>query len=448
MSQTQYEKMTQTPVPKLLLKLSIPTILSMLISSVYNMADTAFVGQLGNSASGAVGVVFGFMSILQAVGFMFGQGSGSILSRRLGSKDVDGASVTASTGFFCAFGITLVIEILCFIFMDTLVRILGSTETIAPYAKQYLTYILLAAPFVVTSFTLNNILRYEGKATLGMIGMMSGALLNIALDPLFIFVLDLGISGAALATALSQTISFAILLSMFLRGKTQSHLSIRKVNLKMVVLGDIVGTGLPSMLRQGLQSITTVILNLEAGPYGDAAIAAMSIVGRVSFFIFSIALGIGQGFQPISGFNYGAKKYTRVRKAFSTALISSEVVMFVISVFVFIFARDVVSLFRNDPDVIVIGTRALQLLVAAQIALPLVMMMEMQLQTTGQKFSASILSLLRGGGLFIPCLLIMAWLRGLAGIQEAQPLAQVLSIIPALLYARWFFKRLPKVDEG
>lgn len=448
MPQTQYEKMTQTPVPKLLLKLSVPTILSMLISSVYNMADTAFVGRLGNSASGAVGVVFGFMSILQAVGFMFGQGSGSILSRKLGSKDVDGASVIASTGFFCAFGLTLIIEILSFLFLGNLVRILGSTETIAPYAKQYLTYILLAAPFVVTSFTLNNILRYEGKATLGMIGMMTGALLNIALDPLFIFVFNLGISGAALATALSQTISFTILISMFLRGKTQSRLSIRKVNLKTAVLGDIVGTGLPSMLRQGLQSITTVILNLEAGPYGDAAIAAMSIVGRVSFFIFSIALGIGQGFQPISGFNYGAKKYTRVRKAFRTALIASETVMFIISVFVFLFAGDVVSLFRNDPEVIVIGTRALRLLVAAQIALPLVMMMEMQLQTTGQKLSASVLSMLRGGGLFIPCLLLMAWLRGLSGIQEAQPLAQILSVIPALLYARWFFARLPKADEG
>lgn len=443
---TQYEKMTGTPIGKLLLKLSIPTILSMLISSVYNLADTAFVGRLGNSASGAVGVVFGFMSILQAVGFLFGQGSGSLISRQLGAHDSETASVSASTGFFSAFGLTVILAAAGFVFMDPLVTFLGSTDTIKPYAIQYMTYILMGAPFVVTSFTLNNILRYEGKAALGMRGMLTGAIINIALDPLLIFVFDMGVSGAALATALSQTISFSILLSMFLRGKTQSRLSLSKVSISGRHFGNIVLTGLPSLLRQGLSSVTTVVLNLMAGPYGDVAIAAMSIVGRISFMIFSVALGIGQGFQPISGFNYGAKKYSRVREAFKTALIAAQLVFVILSAVVFAFSGSIIQLFRDDPEVIAIGTRALRLLIASQLVLPFCMMMEMQLQTTGQKTGASVLSAIRGGGLFMLMLLILVPLRGLAGLQEAQPAAQLLGVIPAGLFCVWFFKRLPKED--
>ena len=289
---SQYEIMTKTSIPKLIIRLSIPTILSMLVTNIYNMADTAFVGQLGNSASGAVGVVFGFMAILQAVGFMFGQGSGSIIARLLGAKDKDKATIIASTGFFCAMFLGLFIEILGFLFLDPLVMALGSTKTIAPYAKIYISFILLAAPFMTTSFVMNNILRYEGKASLGMIGLMAGGILNMIGDPIFMFGFHMGIAGAGLSTALSQCISFSILLSMFLRGKTECRLSIRNVTKNPMDILNVLETGLPSLLRQGLGSLATIILNSQAAFYGDEAVAAMSIVSRISMFVFSFALGI------------------------------------------------------------------------------------------------------------------------------------------------------------
>ena len=257
----QYKKMTETPILPLLIKLSIPTVISMLVTNIYNLADTRFVGELGTSASGAVGIVFGYMAIIQAMGFMFGQGSGSIISRCLGAKKTDEASKTASTGFFAALVSGALIAALSFIYLEKLVRVLGSTETIAPYAKTYISYILAAAPFMTASFVLNNILRYEGKAALGMVGLLTGALLNIAGDPLFMFVCKMGIAGAGLSTALSQIISFFVLLSMFLRGKTVSKLAFNMVCLEPAFLFEIMATGLPSLLRQGLNSFATVLLN-------------------------------------------------------------------------------------------------------------------------------------------------------------------------------------------
>ena len=445
---THYDRMTRQPIPTLLLQLSIPTIISMLVTNIYNMADTAFVGRLGTSASGAVGVVFGYMAILQAIGFLFGQGAGSILARRLGAKDAEGATVTASTGFFCALFFSIAAAILSFLFLDPLVRLLGSTETIAPYAKTYIFYILLSAPVMVTSFTMNNLLRYEGKAMLGMIGMMTGALLNIGGDALFMFVFHLGIAGAGLSTCLSQYVGFAILLSMFLRGKTQSRLSLRKVSLGHGRFFDITTTGFPSLLRQGLNSLTTILLNMESAVYGDAAVAAMSIVSRIIFFVFSVALGIGQGFQPISSFNYGARKYGRLRRAFRVTFLVAEAIMALFTLVVYSQSGSMIALFRDDPEVIAIGTRALRLQLLAQLVLPFQMCVEMLHQSTGQRLGAAVLSGCRSGFIFIPLLLILAPLRGLSGIQEAQPLAFLITLIPAFYFAIRYFRELPQEDEA
>lgn len=439
-----YIKMTQTPVSRLITMLSIPTILTMLVTTVYNMADTAFVGQLGTSASGAVGIVFGFMAILQAFGFMFGQGSGSIMSRLLGSQEKDRANTIVSTGFFYALGFAILVEILCFVFMTPLLKILGSTPTIEPYARTYITFILLAAPFTVPSFLLNNLLRYEGKASLGMIGMMTGAILNMVGDPILIFGCKLGIAGAGLSTAISQTVSFCILLSMFLRKKTTTKLSIRYVTKDFRDVLNICATGFPSLVRQFLGSFTTMLLNHQAAVYGDAAIAAMSIVSRIGMFMFSFSLGIGQGFQPVCAFNYGAKKYTRVRKGYLFSCMLSEICILIIAGVVMYLADSVIMLFRDDPAVIEIGTRALKLHCIGLLLLPPCMISEMLMQCTGKRATASFLSSLRGGICFIPCLLILPMLRGLAGIQEAQPLSYVLSILPTLIVTIIYFRKLPK----
>ena len=432
---SQYQRMTGTPVPSLVIRLSVPTIISMLVTNIYNLVDTAFVGRLGTSASGAVGIVFGFMAIIQAIGFLFGQGSGSIISRKLGHRDTEAAGQTASTGFFCAAVTGVVCSVLCFCFLDRLAVLLGSTETIAPYAKTYISYILLAAPFMTASFVMNNILRYEGKATLGMLGLLVGAVLNM------------GIAGAGLSTALSQVASFMVLLAMFLGGKTASKLSLRLVTLRKGLLLDILGTGLPSLLRQGLNSLTTILLNDCAGVYGDAAIAAMSIVSRIGFFVFSIALGVGQGFQPVSGFNYGAGKYSRVRKAFFFTFALAESLMAVAAVGVVLASDQLIGLFRDDPAVIEIGTRALRLHCGALLFLPSCMVTEMLYQSTGNKLGASVLSSMRSGLFFIPALLLLSRFRGLAGIQEAQPLSYVLSFFPALYLAFRLFSKLPRNDE-
>lgn len=443
----QYNMMTKTPVHKLILKLAVPTTLAMMGTMIYNLVDTAFVGSLGTSQSGAVGIAFGYMAILQAVGFMFGQGGGSILSRHLGSKQYDEATSVASTGFFSALFTAVVITILSFIFFDPLIVFLGSTPTIKPYASQYLRYIIAASPFILTTFTMNNYLRYEGKAFLGMIGVVTGGILNVFGDAFFIFVLKMGISGVALSTLCSQMVSFGILLSMFLRGKTQTKISIRRVKISFSLIADIVSTGFPSLIRQLLASTGTILLNNRAAIVsGDAAVAAMSIVNRVAFAMYSVALGIGQGFQPVSAFNYGARKYKRLRDGFRTTVIFAEIALVVFSGLILFSPASVIKVFRDDAKVIEIGSRALVLIIIGQLFVPLCMVVEMVMQSTGYRLIASILSSLRNGLIYIPILLIMTNVRGVSGLQEAQPLAYAISFPIAIVFMIYFFRKIPKED--
>ncbi|WP_026507138.1 MATE family efflux transporter [Butyrivibrio sp. MC2013] len=445
----QYIKMTTTPVHRLILALSVPSVISMLVNNIYNLVDTAFVGRLGTSASGAVGIVFGFMAIIQAFGFMFGQGSGSILSRALGTRDLDKASLYASGGFFGSIFCGALISFFGFFFIDDIVLFLGSTPTIAPYAKIYISYILVAAPFMSSSLTMNNVLRYEGKASLGMVGLMTGAVLNMGGDYILMFKLNMGIHGAGLSTAVSQFVSWCILLFMFLSGRTELKLSLKRA-LKIGAEGyiGIMTTGFPSLLRQGLNSLTTVILNLCCRPYGDPAVAGMSIVSRIVFFIFAFALGIGQGFQPVCAFNYGAGKYSRIRKGFRFTALLTESIIIMGCIFLIINAEYLVGVFRDDPEVIAVGARALRLQSMANLLFPVTMIIEMTYQSSGKRLGASLLSALRSGLLLIPLLLILSRLRGLSGIQEAQPLSVVLSFPVTLVFMALYFKKLPSEDKA
>lgn len=439
---SQFIKMTTKPVEKLLVSLSIPTILSMLVTTLYNIADTAFVGTLGTSQSGATGVVMGFMAILQAVAFMCGQGAGSVMSRKLGQKDIEDANRFAASGFFLSFSLGLIIALLSYMFINPLMSVLGATVTIAPYAKTYLIFILISAPFFTSSLTLNNLLRYEGKAKLGTVAMVTGAVLNVAGDALLILVFKLGIAGAGISTAIGQFISFMIIVSMYLRGKTDVKLRFANISKNLSVYYEIAATGFPSLLRQGLNSVATMLLNRNAGIYGDEAVAAMSIVSRLSFFPMAVAIGIGQGFQPISAFNYGAKKKDRVKEAFFKALIGSEIALFIVAIPMFVFAKEFVRVLRDDALVIEIGARALRLMCIGQIAVPLTMMVEMGFQSTGQKLFATIGSSLRSGLVFIPSLLILSKLRGLAGVQESQPVSFVLTFAICLYLLKIYLTKL------
>lgn len=439
----QYKKMTETPVSQLIIRLGIPTTISMLVTNLYNMADTYFVGKIGTSASGAIGIVFGLMAIIQAVGFMFGHGAGSIISRKLGAQDVKSASKFASTSFGCALICGAMISIGGIVFLEPLMRLLGSTETILPYARTYGVFILLAAPVMTGSFVLNNILRYEGRASLAMIGLTIGGLLNIFGDWLLMYVFGMGVEGAGISTAVSQTISFCILLSMFLSGRTQSHLSIRYFSRKKDEIFLIVRTGFPSLIRQGMSSISTMLLNGHAAIYGDAAVAAMTIVNRICFFIFAVGLGIGQGFQPVCAFNYGAGRFSRVRKGFFFTLWVGELLLGSIAIVGFFFSSGLVGIFRNDPTVIEIGTFALRVQFVALFFQPLSVCSNMLFQSVGKNGVATFLSALRSGLFFIPAILILPYFFNLTGVQVAQTVADVLSFFTAIPFVIHFFAVLP-----
>ena len=441
---TQYDMMTKQPVPSLIIKLGLPTTVSMFVTSIYNMADSYFVGQINTSASGATGVVLGLMAILQAIGFMFGHGSGSIISRKLGQKDIENARKVSAVGFYSALISGFVIMLLGSLLLTPLMRLLGSTPTILPYAKTYAICILCAAPAMVSSCVMNNILRYEGRAFFAMIGLTSGGLINIFLDALFMQKMNMGILGAGLATAISQYISWFLLLTMFLLKKTQTSLSVKYARFDFSTIADIVTTGLPSLARQGLASISTMFLNNAAGVYGDAAIAAMSIANRISMFIFSAVLGIGQGFQPIAGFNYGAEKYSRVRQGFFFTFIFGTVMLGIASMAVYLNAGSCIQIFRDDPDVITIGIPALQAQCIALFFVPFQVCNNMMFQSIGYKFNATFLSTLRNGLFFIPILLIFSFVWGLTGIQIAQAVSDVMTCFACIPFTVSFFSKLPK----
>lgn len=447
--QKQFIKMTQTPVSRLICTLAVPTIISMLVTAVYNTADTFFVSQLGTSAAGAVGVVFSLMAIIQAVGFMIGMGTGSLISRLLGEREYEKAGQIGSTGFFTAFFFGLFLTIAGLLFTHPLLRLLGSTPTILPYAEDYARYILLGAPVMCASFVLNNILRSEGKAVLAMTGIASGGILNIILDPIFIFVFGLGISGAAIATLLSQCISFGILLSCFLRHKSTIHIHIRHLSKKPADYRAIISTGFPSFARQGLASVATAALNLQAAVYGDAAVAAMSIVGRVLMLVFSVMIGFGQGYQPVAGQNYGARRYDRVKEALLFSLKIGTLLMFLLSIGGFLFAPQLLTLFRrNDPDVIAIGTFAMRAQCIILPLLPLTTISNMTFQVIGRSKSATFLSSARQGIYFLPLILILPHVIGLKGVQLTQTFADLLTFITCIFFIVPFLKELSrKISE-
>lgn len=445
-SDKHYKKMIETPIPKLILALGIPTTISMLVTNVYNMADSYFVSQLSLSAGGATSVVFGIMALIQAVGFMFGHGAGSQISRLLGAKDTEKAHKYASTSFFTSILCGIIITLIGFIFLEPLMLLLGSTETILPYAKDYATSIFIAAPAMTASCVLNNILRYEGKASLAMIGLSTGGLLNIILDPLFIFGFDMGISGAGLATAISQYVSLGILLAMFLMKKSQSRISMRYMAKKWEIYSTIIMTGLPSLARQGLNGVSTMVLNTQAKVFGDAAIAAMGYVGRTSSFIFCVGLGIGQGFQPLCGFNYGAKKYSRVKKGAYFTLGFGMAVLGSIAAACFAFAPQIISLFRPEAEVIKIGSEALRIYCIFLMFLPISMVGTMIFQSIGKNYRALLLSCLQSGAIFIPLCIILPYFFDIKGIEVAQPLAYFLSALVSLPMTLVFLHSLPK-DE-
>ena len=447
-SALQFRRMTETPIPQLVLSLAAPTILSMLITSIYNLADTFFVGQISTSASGAVGVVSSLMAIIQALGFMLGHGAGTIISRSLGSRDTTAATRFASTSFFTALVFGVVLAVAGLGTLPHFMMLLGSTETILPHACAYARPILIAAPLMISSLVMNNILRYEGKASFAMIGLVTGGVLNIALDPLFMFVFELGTAGAGIATALSQSISFCILLSMFLRGKTVSQFRLSAVTREARDFGRILLGGAPSFGRQGLNSIGGMLLNLAARGYGDAAVAGMSIVSRIFMFIISVAIGVGQGLQPVASFNYGARKYRRVRQAAIFTIETAFCMLVVLVGLCWVNGDALVRLFRDDPAVTAVALPAFHYQCLAMLLQPIIVVANMTFQSVGASGRATFLACCRQGVFFIPLILILPRTHGLFGVEICQPIADVLTFLVSLPFLIAFLQQLGRMDDA
>ena len=431
-AEQKFKYMTEEPIPRLVCSLAVPTIISMLITSFYNMVDTFFVGRINTSATAAVGVVFSLMAIIQAFGFFFGHGSGNYISRQLGAQNMDEASKMASIGFFSALFTGMVLAVLGLIFIEPLARLLGSTETILPYAVDYLKYILVGAPYMTASLVLNNQLRFQGNAMYGMVGIVAGAVINIALDPILIFVCGMGIGGAALATIISQFISFMLLLWVSQRG-AGIHISWKNARFSGYFLKEMVRGGVPSLCRQGLGSVATIALNVAAGVYGDAAIAGMSIVSRITMFAYSALIGFGQGFQPVCGFNYGAKLYDRVREAFYFCLKTAADFLILLSVAGYIGAPQLIELFRKgDPEVTAVGIAALRFSCISFTLSGGIVMSNMLLQSIGMAVRASIVAAARQGLFFLPLIFILPTFLGLRGVEMCQMVSDILTFLLAM----------------
>ena len=440
--------MTHAPVGPLICRLAVPCIISMLVTAFYNMADTFFVGQMNsNAATGAVGVVFSLMAVIQAVGFFFGQGSGNYISRELGKQHSEEASNMAATGFFSALCAGVVICLIGQIFLEPLAYLLGSTDTILPYAKSYMRIILLGAPWMVSSLVLNNQLRFQGSAIYSMIGITCGAVLNVGLDPLLIFVFDLGVAGAAWATVIGQFVSFCVLLIGTSRGNNL-HIHISRVQLKWSYYAMIFKGGLPSLARQSLASVATICLNHAAGLYGDAAIAAMGVVQRIMMGGASAMIGFGQGFQPFCGFNYGAKLYSRVKEGFWFCFRTAVLFLLAVGILGFWFAPDLIAVFRDDPDVIAIGTVALRFQCVAFWSHSWIVMSNMMLQTIGRTVPATFLAMARQGVFFIPLVLILSSTLGLLGVQMTQMVSDLLTFTCAVFIQRRALRELSLSDNS
>lgn len=437
----KYTFLTQAPVHRVIGAMAIPTIISMLLTSMYNLVDTFFVGKINTQSTAAVGIVFSVMFFIQAFSFFFGNGSGNYISRQLGAQNTKDAEVMASTGLFYTLVFSLIVMLLGWFFLEPISILLGSTPTILPYTRQYLGISLLGTPFIMGTFCINNQMRFQGFTKYSVYGAISGSIINCLLDPVFIFGFSMGVSGAAVASVIGQISGFFIMLIMS-QKEGVIHYTHRRISFEGRFVKEIIAGGTPSISRQGLASVSTIALNSVAGNYGDAAIAAMSIVTRISMFIFSVIVGLGQGFQPMCGFCYGAKLYDRVKEGFWFSTKIGTFFLLFWSVILIIFSGEVVSLFRDDPEVIAIGIPALRYQMIIFPACSFMMMANMMMQTCRKTIRANILAASRQGLFFIPLIFVLPYFYGLFGVEICQAVSDIISLIVTIPIVWSAFKEM------
>ena len=431
--QQRKNTMLEEPISRVIPKMAIPTIVAFLINSVYSLADTYFVSSLGTSATAAVSVNASLDQLIMMAGSMLAVGANSYIARLLGQGNEKKASQVLSTSFFLAMGLGAALMVVGLIFMHPMVRLLGATPTCEEYAIDYATYVLYAAPFMAANFVMNQCLRSEGSAVLSMVGMGFGGVLNCVLDPIFIFVFDMGVAGASLATAISKWVSFAILIFPYLTRRSLLHLSLRNFRPSWGIISSVISVGSSSMFRSGLSVVAAILLNSLAGAISDSVLAGIGVCTKVMMFPFSIILGFGSGFQPVAGFNWGAKRYDRVEESYRfsawVALIGSALMALTVAL---LSDAIIVAFAGTDPQMRHIGRICM---VSQCIALPIhawVAVVNMYCAGLGNARGALILSTSRQGTCFLPLLYPMAWLFGAYGVATVQAAADVLSLALAV----------------
>lgn len=448
----KYREMTETPVPRLVVRLAIPSMISMVVTAFYNVVDTAFIGHLSTEATAGIGISFAYMVFIQAIGFFFGHGSGNYISRSLGARQFSQAGTMAAVGFFSPIILGTIAALICLPLLPQLATLLGAPANVVPYACNYLRYILIASPFMMSALTLNNQLRLQGNARFGMIGIVSGAILNIALDPLFIYVFKLGVSGASLATAISQLFAWFLLLRGTMKGESV-HIRLSNFKPSWAAYREILAGGLPSLFRQVFNCTSVIMLNYAAAHYApigqeDSSVAAFAVVSRTTMFAYSLILGFTQGFQPVCGFNYGARLYARVKQSYLFTLIVTTSMLTVLSLLGYLFAPQIVAIFRSeDPVLLDIGIQALRWQCVVFPLCTLATATNMLFQNIRLTFPATLLAIGRQGLFFIPALIILPHRLGLQGVEMSQAVADLCTCLLAIPFAIWITRKLSKQES-
>ena len=422
-------------VASALLKLGIPTMVGMLISALYNAIDAYFVGGLGMSQMGAVSVVFPIVQIIIGLGMMFGAGASSYISRLLGKGDNEQADKTASTSLFSGLLVGAIIIIGIMVFLDQVLTALGSTETILPYARAYAKIYVTGSIINVFTVMMNNLLTAQGATKFTMKAMLTGSIANVILDPIMIYGMDLGIEGAAIATVISLCINMALYIGYIAKKKGVLRFSVRNIAPSKTIYAEVLKIGIPVLLFQLLASTAMGSINTAAKPYGDFAVAAMGAVTRIMTVVTYVVFGFLKGFQPFAGYNYGAKKYERLKKSIRLCMIWSTVFCIVAAIVLFIFADPIVSLFGTDIEMAGIAAKALRLNAVLFITFGFQMVYASLYLAIGKSLVGSVLSLSRQGIFFFPLVMVLPHIMGLTGVVWVQPMADLLTTILTIVFA-------------
>ena len=442
------ELLGSTSIPKALLAMGIPTMVGMLVNAFYNLVDAYFVGGLGESQMGAISVVYPLGQVIVGLGLLFGNGAASYISRLLGRGDKENADKVASTALYSSVSVGAVIILISMVFLHPILKLLGATDSILPYAATYAGIYIVSCIFNVFNVTMNNIVTSEGAAKTTMCALLTGAVLNIALDPLFIYVFDLGVAGAAIATAISQVVSTCVYLTYIFRKKSVFHFRVKDCTYTKETMSEIFKIGIPTLVFQILTSVSISLINNAAGDYGDSAIAGMGVVTRLISMGSLSVFGFIKGFQPIAGYSYGAKKFDRLREAIKTSILWSTAFCVIFGVILVLFPTSIVSQFtKGDAEMIRIGAASLRANGISIMLFGFYTVYSSLFLALGKGREGFILGACRQGICFIPIILLLPMVWGLNGIMYAQPIADVLSAVITIFMAIPLHKKLNEMQK-